>query len=413
MSAPMDGLSANHGRSAWRRTIRLPQWRKNQLAVTISGAFLFFGYTLVMPFLPIYVRQLGIESTAGIAFWSGLLLSISPLIASFAGPLWGRLGDRIGMKIMATRATAVNAVCWFLMGFAHNVWQLLMLRALLGLLGGFNNVSVALITQLSPKEKVPSLIGTLQSVQILSAALGPFLGGILAYSIGIRNTFFVTGVINLGSFLSIVLLYKDADKVSLTTEEETQIESSSGFWRRPEYFTTLLILFFVNMADRTFGPIIPLFLEELGTPRTRLVAVSGTLISAAAFGEAFSAWLSGKLASRVTLRRLILVRLALSIVVLVPMVVVHSTGQFSILRVVLALLAGGTLTLALTAASHVIPGEHRGTGFALLSGTSMLGGATGPLIAGTLAAVSIRSIFIFNAVVYFLMIGFVYRNVRH
>ena len=61
--------------------MNLPQWRKNQVAVTISGSFLAFGYTLVMPFLPMYVRQLGIESTAGIAFWSGMILSASPLIA--------------------------------------------------------------------------------------------------------------------------------------------------------------------------------------------------------------------------------------------------------------------------------------------------------------------------------------------
>jgi MFS family permease len=95
------------------------------------------------------------------------------------------------------------------------------------------------------------------------------------------------------------------------------------------------------------------------------------------------------------------------------MLVVHSTEQFSILRVALALLAGGTLTLALTAASHVIPAEHRGSGYSILSGTSMLGGATGPLIAGAMAGLSLRSIFVFNTVVYALMIGFVYRNVRH
>jgi MFS family permease len=81
--------------------------------------------------------------------------------------------------------------------------------------------------------------------------------------------------------------------------------------------------------------------------------------------------------------------------------------------VVLALLAGGTLTLALSAAHHVIPSEHRGTGFALLSGTSMLGGAAGPIISGSIAGFSIRAIFVFNSIVYLLMIGFVRRNVRH
>ncbi len=391
-----------------------PQWRKNQIAVTASGAFLAFGFTLVMPFLPIYVRQLGVQTTGGIALWSGLILSASPLMAALVGPLWGRLGDRKGMRLIAARATIVNATCWFLMAFVGTVWQLFLLRALLGLFGGFNNVAFAVITQGSPREKVPSIIGTFQSVQILSAAIGPFFGGILAASIGIRNTFIITGLVNFGSFLSIVFLYRDIARQDSPAPEEESGEAARGrrFWRQPEYLTAMLILFFINMADRTFGPIIPLFLEELGTPRARLAVVSGTVISAAAFGEAFSAWISGKLASHITLRRLISMRLGLSILILAPMVFVHSTGQFSVLRIVLALLAGGTLTLALSAAHHVIPGEHRGTGFALLSGTSMLGGAAGPVIAGSLAGLNIRVIFGFNALVYLVMLGFVYRNVK-
>ena len=390
----------------------LPQWRKNQIAVTISSAFLNFGYTLVMSFLPIYVRELGVQSTGGIAFWSGLILGSSPMMASLVGPLWGRLGDRKGMRLLATRATAANSVFWALMALAQNVYQLFLLRIVLGLIGGFNNTAVALVTQLAPKEKVPSIIGSLQSVQILSAAIGPFFGGILATSIGVRNTFIVTGIMNFVSLLSILFLYRDAD-IEKPPQESSTEPSASGFWKRPEYFTALMILFFVNMADRTFGPIIPLFLEELGTPRAGLEMVAGALISVAAFGEALSAWLSGKLASRVSLRRLITGRLVLSILVLAPMVFVHSAKQFSVLRVLLALLAGGTLTLALSAAHHVIPGEHRGTGFALLSGTSTFGGAAGPIISGAIAGFSIRSIFIFNSVVYLLMLGFVHRNVRH
>src|SRR5438094_1272319 len=390
----------------------LPQWRKNQIAVTISSAFLNFGYTLVMSFLPIYVRELGVQTTGGIALWSGLILGSSPMMTSLIGPLWGRLGDRKGMRLLATRATAANSVFWALMALAQNVWQLFVLRIVLGLLGGFNNTAVALVTQLAPKEKVPSIIGSLQSVQILSAAIGPFFGGILATSIGVRNTFIVTGIMNFGSLLSILSLYRDADRAK-PSEKVSPAPSATQFWKRPEYFTALMILFFVNMADRTFGPIIPLFLEELGTPRAGLEMVAGSLISVAAFGEAFSAWLSGKLASRVSLRRLITRRLVLSILVLLPMVFVHSTEQFSILRVLLALLAGGTLTLALSAAHHVIPGEHRATGFALLSGTSTFGGAAGPIMSGAIAGFSIRSIFIVNSVIYLLMIGFVHRNVRH
>src|SRR5437588_3642075 len=220
----------------------LPQWRKNQIAVTISSAFLNFGYTLVMSFLPIYVRELGVQSTGGIALWSGLILSASPLMASLVGPLWGRLGDRKGMRMIAARATAANAVFWALMALAQNVWQLFFLRIVLGLLGGFTTVAVALVTQLAPKEKVPSIIGTLQSVQILSTALGPLFGGILATSIGIRNTFLVTGLMNFGSLLSILLLFKDQE-TSAKSLPVSEDKSAAGFWKRPEYFTALMILF--------------------------------------------------------------------------------------------------------------------------------------------------------------------------
>jgi len=384
------------------------QWRKNQISITISAALIFFGYTLVMPFLPTFVRELGVTSKAGVAFWSGLILSVSPLLSAISGPIWGRIGDRWGMKIMAQRATIINSVLSFSMGFSQNIYQLLVLRSLLGLLGGFNSVSVALITQAAPRHKVTTIVGSLQSVQILAAGIGPFVGGVLANMIGVRSTFFVTGIVMLGSVASVFLLYQDIDNREKHANRDGS--SASRFWKQPQYVTTLLVLFFVNMADRTFGLTVPLFLEELGTTAAW---IAGSIISAATFGEAASAWMSSKLASRMTLRRLISIRLLLSIGVLAPMIWVHTTAGFSILRILLALLAGGTLTLTVSAASDVIPEEYRGTGFALLSSTSMLGGAAGPLVAGSLAGWSIRSVFVFNAMVYGLMVGFVYKNVRH
>ena len=390
----------------------LEAWRKNQIAVTLSGSFVFFGFTLVMPFLPLYVRQLGVEGTGAIALWTGLILSISPAMAALTGPIWGHIGDRIGLKPMAARATGVNCLCWLLMAFAGNVWQLFLLRGTLGLLGGFNSVSVAAVTQLSPKEKIGSVIGTLQSSQIIAAAIGPLVGGILAQSIGITNTFFATAILMFGSFLSIMLFYQDAEPSQERVDEPEQRVDRS-FLRHPEYILPLILLFFIHMSVRTFNPIVPLFLEELGTAATRLAAISGALISMAAFGEAFSAWLSGKLSGRVELRKLIAIRLALGLLVLVPMVGVQSSGGFFVLRVALALLSGGTMTLAFSAAGRVIPSEHRGTGFSILSSTSMFGGAAGPIIAGALAGLSIRTVFVFNIVIYVILMLTVTRIARN
>src|SRR4029434_6047588 len=124
------------------------------------------------------------------------------------------------------------------------------------------------------------------------AGLGPFVGGFLSNSIGIRSTFFVTGLVMLGSMISVFVLYEDP-KDRVVSPEKRELKTAH-FWKRPQYFTTLLVLFFVNMADRTFGLTVPLFLEELGTTATW---VAGAVISVATFGESASAWVSGKLAS--------------------------------------------------------------------------------------------------------------------
>src|SRR5712692_4252891 len=78
-------------------------WTRNQLTVYISTALIFGGFTVVMPFLPLYVKQLGITEMAGIALWSGVLISVTPMLAAVLGPFWGKLGDRYGLKIMAER----------------------------------------------------------------------------------------------------------------------------------------------------------------------------------------------------------------------------------------------------------------------------------------------------------------------
>jgi MFS family permease len=138
------------------RTIRMivprEQWRRNRLAINIAAALVFSGFTFVMPFLPLYVKELGIHGEADIATWAGLLLTIAPLLASLLAPVWGRIGDRYGMKIMIQRCVLALMFHWGLMGFAQNVWHLFALRVALGLVGGFATLSMPLLVASTPRE---------------------------------------------------------------------------------------------------------------------------------------------------------------------------------------------------------------------------------------------------------------------
>ena len=80
-----------------------------------------------------------------------------------------------------------------------------------------------------------------------------------------------------------------------------------------------------------------------------------------------------------------------------------SPAMFFLFRVALAFVAGGILTLGFAAAGPVIPDDERGSGYSLLSSTLMLGGSCGPIVAGLLAGLSLRAIFVFNICVYLIL----------
>lgn len=120
-------------------------WKRN-LTVAWLGCFLTgAAFSLVMPFLPLYVEQLGVTGHSALNMWSGLVFSITFLFSAIASPFWGGLADRKGRKIMLLRSALGMAIIMALMGLAQNVWQFLILRALLGLLGGFIPNANALI----------------------------------------------------------------------------------------------------------------------------------------------------------------------------------------------------------------------------------------------------------------------------
>src|SRR3984885_8175562 len=103
-------------------------WQQN-LAVCVFGSFTtIVAMTLLLPFLPLYVEELGVSDHAAVVQWSGAAFGATYLSAALVAPLWGRLADRYGRKLMLIRASLGMAVAISLTGMAHNVWELVGLR---------------------------------------------------------------------------------------------------------------------------------------------------------------------------------------------------------------------------------------------------------------------------------------------
>src|SRR5262245_46358815 len=183
-------------------------WQLNLAALLAVLFVAFVGFSFSGPFLPLLVRHLGVTEPRAVALWSGVLIGLGPLSAVVASPLWGRLADRIGGRVLLLRTVFGFAVLNALSAMAADVWQLAMLRLLMGALGGFTAVALTLASLSAPPEQTTRAIALVQSAQILGQMVGPAFGGIMADHFGIRAAFFGSSGLSVLAGCNMLLMYQ-------------------------------------------------------------------------------------------------------------------------------------------------------------------------------------------------------------
>ena len=373
-------------------------WRRNQLVVSIAVFMVFTGFAFVLPFLPLYVRQLGVKSDEAAALWAGVLIGIAPLLAGLLAPVWGRLGDRYGQKRMAVRVLVSYVVLLALSGAVTDVWQLFALRTAVGLFGGMGPLGLAMATALAPREQTGRAVGGIQSAQILAAAVGPLSGGLLADTVGIRWTFVVTAAASAVALVLLVVYFDEAPRTGPAHGEPR--EPFGDILRLPGVVPLMAVLFVVNFIGRSFTPILPLHLQRLSVPSANLAFSTGALISAYSVCAALSAMLLGRATRRYAPRGLLLATLVAGAALVLPMALVAQFPGLLALAVLLGLASGGSLTLCYTMGGLMVPAARRTTAFGFFSGAALFGGAVSPSVAGLLTHVHLKTIYVVDALLY-------------
>ncbi|HET7291224.1 MAG TPA: MFS transporter [Vicinamibacteria bacterium] len=377
-------------------------WQRNQY-VTVATVFVVFtGFAFVLPFLPLFVRELGVVDAEKAALWAGVLIGVAPLLAGLLAPVWGRLADRYGHKAMALRALAAYVVLLALSAHVTNVGQLLALRIGVGLFGGIGPLGLAMATAHAPRDQTGRAVGLVQAAQILSAAVGPFVGGALADIVGFRATFLVTACACGFAFLLVLLLYDERSRPGAEASAGRHARFADAL-RLPGVGGLLAILFLVNFIGRSFTPILPMQLAELGVPASRLSLTTGLLISLYSIAAALSAAGLGRMSRLYPPSRLLVLSLAGGAVTVLPMGLVERFLPMLLCAVLLGLASGGALTLCYTIGGLAVPQESRGSAFGFFSAAALFGGALSPSVAGLLAHLGLRSIYWVNAALFVLL----------
>lgn len=373
-------------------------WKRN-LYVVWFGCFLTgAAFSLIMPFLPLYIEELGVKDHASLNLWTGAVFSITFLFSAIAAPFWGRLSDRKGRKLMLLRSALGMAIVMVLIGFAQNIWQLLVLRAILGLLGGFVPNANALIATQIPVKKSGWAMGVLATGAVSGALIGPLIGGFLADQYGLRPVFFITATVLFICFF-VTLFYVRERFTPVSRKDALTSKQVFASLRNKNlvislFFTTMII----QAAMGSINPVITLYVRELSNSLDNLAFVSGVIASIPGVAALISAPMLGKLSDRIGPEKVLLAVLGTSIFVLFPMGLVSSYWELGFLRFLLGALNAALLPAVQTLIIYNISHQVTGRIFSYNQALRDVGNVTGPLMGSFVAATyGFRAVFFFTA----------------
>ncbi|WP_318358241.1 multidrug efflux MFS transporter [Enterobacter sp.] len=379
----------------------MESWKVNLISVWFGCFFTGLAISQILPFLPLYVAQLGVTSHEALSMWSGLTFSITFLISAIVSPMWGSLADRKGRKLMLLRASLGMAIAILLQAFATNVWQLLLLRGIMGLTSGYIPNAMALVASQVPRERSGWALSTLSTAQISGVIGGPLMGGFLADHVGLRTVFLITAILLMVSFLVTLFLIKEGVRPKVS---KAQRLSGKAVFATLPYPALVISLFFttlvIQLCNGSVGPILALFIQSLAPDSSNIAFLSGLIAAVPGVSALMAAPRLGKLGDRIGTARILMATLICAVGLFFAMSFVATPLQLGILRFLLGFADGAMLPAVQTLLLKYSSDQVTGRIFGYNQSFMYLGNVAGPLMGATVSAMAgFRWVFAATAVV--------------
>ncbi len=315
-------------------------WKRNLLVCWFGAFITAIGLSQIAPFLPVYIRDLGITNAHSIDILSGICFGITFLMSAIVSPIWAKLSDKHGRKPMLLRASFGMGLVIFLMSFSQNVYELTILRLLQGAVSGYTTACITLIATQTSKKHVGWALGVLSTATVSGSLIGPLVGGYLADTIGIRNVFFVIGILLFITFIATILFVKEDFEFI-----ETSKLKFKEVWKmvpEPQIIISLFITgFILRIALYSIEPMMTQYIGTLTTNTSNVILISGIAFSATGLGSILAAPALGRLSDRIGTKKIILISLIFSAIIYLPQAFVSNPIELTILRIILGFATAG------------------------------------------------------------------------
>ena len=343
------------------------------------------SYTMIIPFLPMYLMQeLGVDRNS-VNLWSGLVFSASFAISAIMAPIWGKLADTKGKRLMAIRASLMLSISYFLGGIVQSPEQLTLMRAFQGFASGLWPMDLAIMTLIAPPHKLGFCLGIMQGVMTAGGVIGPLFGGLLAEFFGMRTSFFVAAAALFINCLMFVFLIKEP-KNSLAKVDDLTKEPQFNPWKVPSVRNMLICGTLVQMVNLIIMPIVTTYIADLAGPLDNLVLVSGIVFSLGGFAGAVSAPFWGNFGQHRGFYRQMCYGMVGAGLLMVIQGLTNNLTSFAVMQFSVGLFVSAIYPAIQAVLAKSTPIDFKGRIFGLLFASQQVGCMAAPLIGGAIAS---------------------------
>ncbi|MEA4902001.1 MFS transporter [Desulfitobacterium sp.] len=359
------------------------------IIIVLVQFFVMVGFGIVIPILPYLVQDLG-----GNAFSLGLFMSAYSIMQFFFAPFWGRLSDRIGRRPVLMIGISGYGLTFILFGFIHNLWLLIAVRALSGVVSSATlPTSMAYLADITEGADRSKSMGMIGAAMGLGMVFGPAIGGWLGHS-SFSTPFFVAGILALAILpFALAFLPETLKQSSTPTDKKIphlglEITKDTLF---PLYVFNFINSFTMAMFETTFAMLAAVKVgfgpKEMGTTFA-ILGIVGVIVQGGLIGRLVKRVGDAKLVKAGVFFcafGLIFILLAPNIITLVLATVIFMVGNSLITPTSSALVTKQSI-------------RSQGASLGIFQSFASLGRILGPVIGGALFGLAVQLPYVIGAI---------------
>lgn len=387
---------ADQARPGWQRTLYIIFFVQLVTAV---------GFSSIFPFLPLYIKELGTTTSLSVELLAALVFSAQAFTMMLASPIWGSLADRYGRKLMVARSTFGGALIILLMAYVTSAEQLVILRAIQGLITGTLAASSALVVAAVPRERSGYAMGLLQVSLGVGLGVGPLIGGLAADTFGYSSAFFITSGLLVIAGITVMFGVREEFEplLSLTRSPLTFLREWRAIFAGTGISLSYGMRFISQLGRMMVLPITPLFIEQLLVDQSRLNTFTGLVVAVSSGTITVAAIYLGRLGDRIGHKRILVGSMIMVGLLYLPQSLATEAWQLLVLMALVGVGMGGVIPSISALLARFSHEGSEGAVFGLDNSVRAGARAVAPLVGAAVAlAFGIRTTFLATGLIFIL-----------